>query len=319
MKKIAILSIIFFLSSCDKPIDNESSPKSDRDLVDFINKAKKDFVFVQGGDFLMGDFGVKLHGVQIDPSADSKPLHKVELTGFSINKFKISNHDYHIYLSYNHLNERMVKDYLQKEWIELNSTDNTPARIDWYEANNYCAWLGKVTNLPISLPTEAQWEYASRSRGEFKVLSTDTGEVKIKPQPGGEDQGINVATEHDREVFSLKSGTHLKYFSSMPGDAFPPNPLGIYDMTANGFEWVNDWYDPNYYQQSPLKDPQGPDKPIFKYREDGYQKVMRSVDRFNGITGSTVGRTFRSPKVKEGDIPPEMTARCVVNSPIAIE
>lgn len=267
----------------------------------------------------MGDFGEKLHGMQIDPSEDSKPLHNVELTSYSISKFKITNQEFQTYLTYNKLHERTVRDSLKKRWKDLTSTNNTPARVDWYEANNYCLWLGKITNLPISLPTEAQWEYASRSRGEFKVLSTDTGKAEIKPQPGGEDQGINVATEHDREVFSLKKGTHLKYFSSMPGDAYPPNPLGIYDMTANGFEWVNDWYDPNYYQHSPLKNPQGPDKPTFKYREDGYQKVMRSVDRFNGITGSTVGRTFRAPKVNNGDYPSEMTARCVVNSPVAIK
>jgi hypothetical protein len=42
---------------------------------------------------------------------------------------------------------------------------------------------------------------------------------------------------------------------------------------------------------------------------------MRSSDRYNGIVGTTIGRTFRPPKIEIGDYPSDMTARCVVNLP----
>jgi len=266
----------------------------------------------------MGDFGIKLNGGQIDPYPDSKPLHTVELTGYSISKFKISNREYHFYLNYNQLPGRQVDKAFTKRWNDLNKTDDTPARIDWYESSAYCTWLGKITDLPFSLPTEAQWEYAARSRGKLYVLPTNTGKAEIEFHSGGKSTGINIAMTYDREQYALKNGTRLTYFSHLPGNAFPPNPLGIYDMAANGFEWVNDWYDPDYYKNSPRKDPQGPDKPVFEYDGKGYQKVMRSSNSYNGIIGSTVGRTFRPPRVQKGRIPLSQTARCVVNSPVPV-
>lgn len=307
------------LAGCDKPADKKAENTiSEAELNAFMQRARNHLVFMQGGEFQMGDFGEQAYGTQIDPNPDSKPLHRVMLTGYSMSQFKISNREYHFYLAYNHLPERKIRRAFKKDWADLNSTPDTPARVDWYDAADYCAWLGKITALPFALPTEAQWEYAARSGGKFLAMATDTGKIRIAFHSGGRDTGINIGTDYDREMYARKAGTRLQSFSSMPGDAFPPNAAGIYDMSANGWEWVKDWYDPEYYQHSPLKDPQGPDKPTFQYDSDGYQKVMRSSDRYNGILGSTVGRIFRSPRVADDRIPPSQTARCVVNLPSAV-
>ncbi|QIU89833.1 formylglycine-generating enzyme family protein [Yokenella regensburgei] len=315
MKKLTILLLPFIvLSGCDKPAESETENKvSASELNTFIQQVNKNLVFVEGGEFEMGDFGEKVFGAQIDPYPDSKPLHKVELSSYAMSKFKISNRDYHLYQSENDIKARSVDPALEERWSQYNSTPETPARIDWYEADNYCRWLGKITNMPFSLPTEAQWEYAARSRGKLQAMATNSGKAEVEFHSGGKETGVNVATTYDREMYAKKSGTRLQYFSSMPGDAFPPNSIGIYDMAANGFEWVSDWYDPNYYKNSEQKDPQGPSKQVFTYNDSGYQKVMRSSDRYNGIIGSTVGRTFRPPRVPQDSIPNSQTARCVVN------
>ncbi|MEX9251137.1 formylglycine-generating enzyme family protein [Pseudenterobacter timonensis] len=321
MNKLLIIIIpVLLLTGCDKPESSSNDKKvSQTELNNFIKNIKANLIYVKGGDFEMGDFGEKLYGAQIDPYPDSKPLHTVELTSYSMSKFKISNRDYHLFLDYNNLPIRDVRDSLKDKWAEYNSTPETPARIDWYEAADYCAWLGKMTGLPFSLPTEAQWEYAARSRGQFMVLPTNTGKADIEFHSGGKNRGVNLGTEFDREQYALKSGTRLRFYSSLPGDAFPPNPLGIYDMAGNGFEWVNDWYDPDYYKNAPHKDPRGPEKPGFEYKGKGYQKVVRSSDTYNGIVGSTVGRTFRPPRApKDSFILPNQTARCVVNLPVPV-
>ncbi|WP_262347941.1 formylglycine-generating enzyme family protein [Raoultella terrigena] len=318
-KLLIIIMSLLLLTGCDKPESPNNDKKvSQAELNDFIKNIKANLVYVEGGDFEMGDFGEKLYGAQIDPYPDSKPLHLVELTSYSMSKFKISNNDIHFYILYNKLTKRIVYKAYEKMWSDFNSTPQTPAQIDWYEAADYCAWLGKMSGLSFSLPTEAQWEYAARSRGQFMILPTNTGKADIEFNSGGKDRGINISTSYDRKLFARKNGTHLEGLSNVPVDTFPPNPLGIYDMGGNGFEWVSDWYDPGYYKNSPTKDPQGPEKPEFQYKGKGYQKVARSSDTYNGIVGSTVGRTFRSPKVTDGDFPENMTARCVINSPVPV-
>ncbi|WP_435952674.1 formylglycine-generating enzyme family protein [Dryocola sp. BD626] len=118
-------------------------------------------------------------------------------------------------------------------WNETNRISETPAHVDWYKADKYCRWLAEVTQLPFSLPTEAQWEYAARNRGEFLIAPTNDGTIQIK-----NGKGINITTADDREDYAIKIGNNLRTLSPMPGDARAPNPLGIYDMAGNGFEWM---------------------------------------------------------------------------------
>jgi formylglycine-generating enzyme required for sulfatase activity len=248
---LIILAPLFLVNGCDyaKPSPQGArTPQEKIEIQNFISKVKSDLIFVPGGEFLMGDFGEQQFGMPIDPNQDSKPLHKVRLTSYSISKFKITNEQYQLYLKENNLQERKVKESLQRMWGDMNKTPKTPANIDWNEADKYCLWLAKVTNLSFQLPTEAQWEYAARSRGQFVVQATNNGKVDVKKLSEGDEKGNNVPTSYDRKIFSKESGTKLDIISSLPVDAYPPNWIGVYDMTANGFEWVDDWYDPQYYK-----------------------------------------------------------------------
>ncbi|WP_420256221.1 formylglycine-generating enzyme family protein, partial [Leclercia adecarboxylata] len=134
----------------------------------------------------------------------SKPLHKVELTGYSIGKFKTSNKEYQFYLAYNNLPGRDINlsSGIRKLWREVNMTPETPAHVDWFEAENYCRWLATITKLPFSLPTEAQWEYAARSRGKFVIVPTNDGTIRIE-----QGDKSNVAWESDSKEYAKKMGT----------------------------------------------------------------------------------------------------------------
>lgn len=167
------------LGACDndaftKPaLDSGQNQQHSAELQSLIRQVKANLVFVEGGNFLMGDFGAKYgpEKIQLDAQQDSKPLHKVTLSNYSISKFKTTNQEYQLYLNLNGLQLKQEDNPLLQEWADaLNKLPDTPAHMDWYDAEKYCAWLGKVSGLPFALPTEAQWEYAARNRGSSLLL-----------------------------------------------------------------------------------------------------------------------------------------------------
>jgi len=308
-----ILITVLPLVSCDQQKQAAKVPqKPGAELSNFIAEIKENLIYVEGGEFLMGDYGEQYgpEHLPYDARQHSKPLHKVELTGYSISKFKTSNKEYQFYLAYNNLPGRDINlsSGIAQLWREVNMTPETPAHVDWFEAEKYCQWMAVITELPFSLPTEAQWEYAARSRGGFVIVPTDDGTIQIK-----ERKGINITTSDDRKVFAREQGTRLGILSPMPRDARPPNPLGIYDMAGNGWEWIKDWYDPDYYKYSPVKDPQGPENPVFKDSQGNYTRVIRSQDYSGPRRGATIFRFYSDPAHKDY-VPVDKTVRCVVNS-----
>jgi len=330
------------LSGCGRETDVEPvmAPNVERAEIDaFVNRVVERQVYVEGGKYLMGDFGADYGAerIQYDSDKNSKPLHEVELSAFSISKFKMTNEEYQFYLKVNDIALNAVDDEsLDYEHFMLMRTQPTlPAHVDWYEADKYCSWLGAVSGLPFSLPTEAQWEYAARSRGQFLAVATDDGTYKVTNElynrdGSGGPQGINISTHRDRKEFAQAQGWKTRTFTSLPVDRFPPNPLGLYAMSDNGFEWVSDWYDPEYYSVSPVLNPQGPSAPVYKGGDTNnkYAKVMRGVDFANAQWGGgfNVRRRYDTPDVtmkgswreREMRIVSNKTARCVVNSPVPV-
>lgn len=229
-------------------------------LAALKDKTKRDFVFIQGGTFMMGDFG-RVHSEEklyYTGQADNKPLHEVTLSSFSLSRFKVT------YLEFDLYSETTGRRKVAREtWLKNERKPTNPVSVVWKEARNYCRWLGKLTNLSIDLPTEAQWEYAARNRGGFVLFPTNNGEYE---------PGYNLSHYDQQKA----NGDARDY----PIGIFPATPLGLYDMAENGYEWMQDWYDADYYENSPKKDPKGP--------STGTKKVMRTRpsvnDRYTGLT-----------------------------------
>jgi formylglycine-generating enzyme required for sulfatase activity len=290
-----MVSLLFVLTlmGCDqsaKSVPGSAAGISVQKRDEFVQGIKKNLVFVEGGEFLMGDYGEKYgpEGLPYDADQDSKPLHKVQLSSYSIEKFKVTNQEYQFYLQDNGLQLRAMGKGNQKNWKDISAAPNTPAHMDWYEAEQYCNWLAQVAGVPFYLPTEAQWEYAARSRGQFLMVATDDGSYKATNVPNTEydgPRGINISSSMDREDFAKKMGWKTGTLTPLPVDRFPSNPLGLYSMSDNGEEWVKDWYDPDYYQHSPMTDPQGPEKPVFKDYFGRDVKVVRGQGFANPAWG----------------------------------
>jgi formylglycine-generating enzyme required for sulfatase activity len=206
------------------------------ELNRFLLATKKNMVFLRGGTFEMGDWGLEVNkdGFPFDGTYDSKPLHKVTLSGFSIGKYPVTYAEFDVFAAA----LRLPRINQQEIAISYRKPDN-PASVTWQGAKDYCQWFGKQAGQPYDLPTEAQWEYAARSGGQRHLYPTDNGESE---------PGRNLPSYEQRKAAG----------GLVPVSSFPANQAGIYYMSAGIREWVNDWYDAKYYEISPTFNPTGP-------------------------------------------------------------
>jgi formylglycine-generating enzyme required for sulfatase activity len=195
-------------------------------------------VYVPEGKFTMGSESV---------FPDERPVHAVYLDGFWIDRTEVTNAQY----------RRCVEAGVCNPPLEIESAfvvtldtcfdrpicANYPVvSVTWYDAQTYCRWVGK------RLPTEAEWEKAARGTdGWIYPWGNEFDQTRLL-------SSIEGWGTHTGE---LDVGLH-------PSGA---SPYGALDMAGNVWEWVADWYDDAYYQQSPYYNPLGPDS--------GTHKVVR--------------------------------------------
>lgn len=134
--------------------------------------------------------------------------------------------------------------------------------ISWDDAQAYCEWAGK------RLPTEAEFEYASRGGVENTLYSwgnepVDLGNLKANVWEGKFPNNNKIKDE---------------YYYTAPVKSFKPNKYGLYDIAGNVWEWCFDWYHYNYYKmvENQVSDnPQGPTNSFDPMEPYSPKKVIR--------------------------------------------
>lgn len=161
-------------------------------------------------------------------------VHDVTLDGFWIDETEVTNAYYAQCVD---AGECAASIYASDSIY--NGDDYPVVGVSWYDADSYCNWAGG------QLPTEAQWEYAARGPDGNRY-------------PWGKD-GLTC----ERAQFG-DCGGHTVPAGSHPEGA---SWIGALDMAGNVWEWVNDWFDSDYYANSPVENPAGP--------ESGDSRVLR--------------------------------------------
>jgi formylglycine-generating enzyme required for sulfatase activity len=216
----------------------------------FLERLKHELIFVQGGDFMMGDFGtLTKYKLRIAFNKSTLP-HKVTLDSYSLMRGAVTNGDYDFY-------SRMTgTPPVNVEWVDIFSRfPGYVARpITWPQADNYCRWLADFTKMPFALPTEAQWEYAARERGKFIAYPAyNLPGVKWASEYIPEGQSLDAALT----ALEAKAGGKTDMTQPEPPDLDGANRIGMEGALGYGSEWASDWYEEKP-SLSPSRNPKGP-------------------------------------------------------------
>ena len=234
---VFLLSVAFILIQGCKRKDTNETSKNPADATGEIKaEAGTEMVLIPAGRFTMGD----------EKEIDAKP-HEVVISSFYMDKYLVTQEQY--------------KEVMGENPSRWKGDKNPVEQVRWSDAVKYCnarslkeglqpcydlqTWKCNFEANGYRLPTEAEWEYACRA-------------------------GSKTAYFFGNDSSKLSDYAWLDENSAgkpHPVGQKKPNPWGLYDMHGNVWEWCNDFYQVDYYQQSPVENPRGP--------KEGETKVVR--------------------------------------------
>lgn len=260
---------------------------ADIELTVFDGAISIEWISIPSGDFTMGSLFSDPHA-----QTDEQPQHTVYLDAYQMGKYEITNAQYLAFMDAGGYGDstywtaegwiwRTTYNITEPYWWsegDYNSGTAFPnypvVGVSWHESYAFCRWIGG------RLPTEAEWEKAAR--GTDPTNYWPWGSIW---DPGRCNSYFNVLP--DTFAYSAPVG----YFSE------GQSPYAVYDPAGNVWEWVNDWYQSDYYSVSPDSNPAGPDTGVFRvFRGGGWGNIgsylCRSADRryhnpvgSNGVIG----------------------------------
>jgi len=246
------------------------------DLGDGINMK---LVSIPAGSFSMGSN---------DETPDEQPVSRVQIdkpfymgaTEVTLGQFRKFNKDY-----MNGVYDMHYKDQVHRGYY-MNHMSLPVIRVPWTQAMAFCEWLSKKTGKKVTLPTEAQWEWACRAGTDTPLSYGDLDDnfsrfanmadvtVTLMAVSGVNPMPIsNPNTTSDFELKDPRSDDDSLLLSV--GGRYQPNPWGLYDMHGNAAEWTR-----SDYKVYPYNDSDGRNK-----GDTAVQKVIRG--------GSWKDRPFR--------------------------
>ena len=258
---IAVFSFVFW---------HRSPPPRDY----LTNSIGMKLVRIEPGKFLMGS-----PDSEAERDDDEGPQHEVEITHpFYMGTCEVTQEEY-------------LKVMGTNPSVFTKNPRAAVENVSWQEAEAFCRQLSslpeeRAAGRVYRLPTEAEWEYACRAGTSTPYWFGDGSSIKT--------HCWYADNTHDREKEAAIRNESLDPPSVGEKD---DNAFGLFDVHGNVREWCSDWYDKDYYQNSPSRDPQGPRQGLFRVARGGSRgdvaAACRSAARLGLAPHIRLGNGFR--------------------------
>jgi len=211
-----------------------------------------EFVWVPGGCFLMGS-----PQTEKDREADEGPVHEVCVDGFWMARTEVTNGQFRKFRA-----DHNSRDY---SGVSLNGDNQPVVYVTWNDANDFAQWLKGQNGgqYKFRLPTEAEWEYASRAGKESSRYWGDD------PNKACAYENVADLTAKRQWGWEESHDCDDGYAAIAPVGTFQANDFGIYDMLGNVWEWCEDIYGVDAYTRHDRMNPS------FTDRAAGTGRVVR--------------------------------------------
>lgn len=221
-------------------------------------------VWVPGGQFMMGSN---------KRGGDASPEHRVQISPFWLGETPVTNRLYEVFI-------KATGHRKPGRWSypEFSDPEQPVVMVRWDDAMAFCAWLSKTSGLQVTLPSEAQWEFAARS--------TDG-----RMYPWGKGR-----PDSTRACFAKRKPARVGAYPKGRG------PFGALDQVGNVFEWCLDVWNRDVYADRAKHKVHVVD-PVVDTGKDDYRSLRGgSWDIQYKIAAEILAATFRDgwPSTTDG-------------------
>ena len=227
--------------------------------VEFTNSLGMSFCLIPPGEFLMGGTPEEIEEWRLVWPADTEERLAVARSAGPQHRVVLSRP---FYLGMHEVTQQQFEQLLERNPSTFPAQSIIPdgtgslfqklpvETVNWVDATEFCRRLTEHEageSHSYRLPTEAEWEFVCRAGTTTRTWLSDAEAAEVL-------------------------GPNFVLASTQPVGSLSPNPFGVHDMLGNVWEWVEDWWDPYYYQRlspNPAINPLGPAKGTMKCLRGG--------------------------------------------------
>lgn len=223
MKKQWLFGLSIFVFGCAAPLLALAQTTAAAKAV--AKETEKSLITIPAGTFTMGS-----PGSEENRSKDEGPQHVVRIKSFALAKYDVTRGQWAAFVAATKRPAPPNDCYIWTSgaWTQngsqlnpgISQTDRDPVVcVNWNDVQDYLRWISKATGKAYRLPTEAEWEYAARAGTSTAYYWGDAFDA------------ARLANNHNQ---------------TEPVGSHPPNAFGLYDMSGNAWQWLQDCYHDSY-------------------------------------------------------------------------